>query len=161
MSDWAFMRRFTLRDRTTGREYLRRRRAIQTPWFSIFVHRLEVPDPGEDLHDHPWPFVSLILRGGYTEVVDEARDATNHAWVSARTGVTLAAPRRWGAWSVHTVRLDQVHRIVRLDRSPTWTLVVTGRRCREWGFYTPSGFVAADEYDHPTLRALDELEGRR
>jgi hypothetical protein len=59
---WAFMRRFRLTT-AEGDTYLDRLRVVQTPWFGIYLHRLGTPDPGLDLHDHPWPFVSIILVG--------------------------------------------------------------------------------------------------
>lgn len=137
-SPWAFMRFQTLTT-ATGEIFLARVRIVQTPWASIYLHRLDVPDPGVDLHDHPWPFVSLILRGGYTEVVTEARQAH-----------TLDRPegyRYWRSGTVHRLRATEAHRIYRLDRSPTWTLVLTGPRSRSWGFYTSEGYVEHQQYE--------------
>ena len=34
--------------------------------FNIFVHKFLKSDT-EDVHDHPWPFLTVILRGGYWE----------------------------------------------------------------------------------------------
>src|SRR5574341_215024 len=31
------------------------------------IHHILRSDRGRDAHDHPWPFVTLILRGGYWE----------------------------------------------------------------------------------------------
>ena len=35
------------------------------------------------------------------------------------------------------MRRDDAHYIVRLDRTPTWTLVFVGKRRRTWGFWRP------------------------
>jgi hypothetical protein len=113
-------------DESNGYEFLRRYRLVQTPLFSIFVHRMEVPDPGTDLHDHPWAFGSLVLKGGYIEVTADARQ------VERVESQHLRLRKRW-SWA--TTRLDQAHGIVSLNRSPTWTLVVTGPTRRRWGFY--------------------------
>jgi hypothetical protein len=42
---------------------------VVTPWFSLRLHHL-LPD-GEDAHphDHRWAFVTLVLRGGYDDLV--------------------------------------------------------------------------------------------
>ena len=32
--------------------------------FNIFLHKFLKSDP-DDVHDHPWPYATLILRGGY------------------------------------------------------------------------------------------------
>ena len=33
----------------------------------VYLHRFYTGDNVRDLHDHPWPFTSLILKGGYWE----------------------------------------------------------------------------------------------
>src|SRR5688500_6187293 len=73
----ASFHRLTLRD-NTGRSFLHRRGIDVLP-FGVYVHRILAPDPGLDLHDHPWPFVTLILRGGYVEEVADARQASQWA----------------------------------------------------------------------------------
>ena len=40
--------------------------------FNIFVHKFLKGDP-DHLHDHPWPYFTLILRGGYWEVTPAGR----------------------------------------------------------------------------------------
>jgi len=34
--------------------------------FNVFLHKFLKSDP-DDLHDHPWPYFTVILRGGYYE----------------------------------------------------------------------------------------------
>ncbi len=34
--------------------------------FNVFLHRFLCSDP-DDVHDHPWPYATLILKGGYYE----------------------------------------------------------------------------------------------
>ena len=34
--------------------------------FNVFLHKFHKGDPG-DVHDHPWPYATLILAGGYYE----------------------------------------------------------------------------------------------
>ena len=34
--------------------------------FNMFLHNFHKGDP-DDLHDHPWPYLTIILRGGYWE----------------------------------------------------------------------------------------------
>ena len=38
--------------------------------FNVFVHKFLKGDP-DDVHDHPWPYATLILKGGYYEWVPE------------------------------------------------------------------------------------------
>jgi hypothetical protein len=157
---WAFMRRFTLTT-AEGDTYLDRLRIVETPWFGVYLHRLGTPDPGVDLHDHPWPFVSVILRGGYHEAVAETRLAPEYARRAEAMPMAdfmRGFPRTWRAGSVHRLRLTQCHRITGLLRAPTWTLILVGRRQQPWGFYTPAGFVDHRDYDELGRRDLQAVE---
>lgn len=101
------------------RNYLTRWRLIQTPLFALYLHRMDGPDPRPTLHDHPWPFVSLILRGGYDE---DRLDPNDLTVVSRRV--------RW----VNVMPTFGAHSIRRLLRTPTWTFLIVGRRRRMWGY---------------------------
>jgi hypothetical protein len=122
------METFRVPDYDTDGTYLTRLRIVQTPWFGVYLHRFDGPDPRRTLHDHPWPFLSFVLRGGYIErrlnpltmTVDEAHRV------------------RW----VNRMPTHGAHAIVRLLRVPTWTFMVVGRRVRTWGYL--------DELDEPT-----------
>lgn len=107
----------------------------------VYVHHIAGPDPGLDLHDHPWPFVSLILRGGYSEQVADTREP----WLWRR--------RRWERWSVHRMPFTVCHRIFDADPG-TWTLIVRGPKSRTWGFYLSDEprWVPWDQYDYATRR---------
>lgn len=129
---WQFLTRFDIPSRDGTQLYMTRWRIVQTPWFGIFLHRINLPDTDKDMHDHPWPFVSLVLRGGY----DEERPFMG--------GWKLDEPRRW--LSIGFRRATDLHRIVSLHRKPTWTLVLAGRYKRPWGFMTPTGWVHYREY---------------
>src|SRR5690349_7894728 len=39
----------------------------ETRWGSIRLHHWLGPDDDRAFHDHPWWFVTLVLRGGYTD----------------------------------------------------------------------------------------------
>jgi hypothetical protein len=32
--------------------------------FNVFLHKFLKSDP-DDVHDHPWPYATIILKGGY------------------------------------------------------------------------------------------------
>lgn len=117
---WAIMERFEVPnfdDPTTN--YLERLRIIETPLASIYLHRLGTPDSRPTLHDHPWSFVSFIVRGGYVE-----------QRLNLHTRKPERKHRRW----VNIMRRDDAHYIESLDRTPTWTLLLVGRRRRTWGY---------------------------
>lgn len=116
--------------------YLVRLRLIQTPWFGVYLHDIHEPDSGRDPHDHPWTFVSIVLRGGYLE----------HLWTHPIGDPLGVARLHHNRWSVHRMQRQHAHRIVLCDPG-TKTLVLTGPRRGNWGFYTPHGWVAWDQYE--------------
>ena len=132
------------------------RRGLDLRIFGLYVHRIRQADPGLDLHDHPWSFVSIVLRGGYVEERAEIRRAPQYAEWSDRT---LDGRRgwlaTWRAGSVHRVRLDEAHRIVEVEPG-TVTLVLRGRKLRAWGFYLETGWVDQRAYDYEARRPLRE-----
>lgn len=135
---WAFMERVDAPDYDKPeRNYMTRWRVIGTPLFGLYVHRLERPDPRRTLHDHPWPFVTLVLKGGYTE--DFGVRATRGG---DRTGpIVKRSSRSWRRWTFHRMRKTDAHTITSVS-APTLTLLVVGRRRREpsWATgTTPAG----------------------
>lgn len=145
-------RRMRLR-RADGKVYLDRWGLGTDRFGGVLLHRMSAPDPGVDLHDHPWWFASLVLWGGYVEERADTRDAPFFArlaetYTSSRRGEERE--RRPG--TVATTRLDECHRIIRLRRRSCWTVVVRGPRRRRWGFYLPDGWVDERTYDE-TIRS--------
>jgi len=128
--------------RADGRVYLDRRGIEHQRIGGIFLHHMTAPDPGMDLHDHPWSFVSIVLAGGYSERRADFGQR-NFSWNTRKR------------WSIKRMRLHEFHRIVDLRGcGSTWTLVLHGPRRQEWGFATPTGYVDSEEY-HGSARGLE------
>lgn len=129
---FALFRYYEILDHANNTDvYLRRWYLIHTPWFGVYLHNILRPDGDRDMHDHPWPFISIILKGGYVEE-------------------TVEGYKGWGVASVHKMPATGAHRIRWIDRN-TWSLILVGKRCRQWGFHTPDGWV-----DYKTYLGLDE-----
>ena len=94
--------------------------------FNIFLHNFHKSDP-DDLHDHPWPFITIILKGGYWEHTPKGK-----FWRGAGT-INWA-----GSKSLHRVELEPG-----LD---TWTLFIPGPTVREWGFVDKGIWKRHDQY---------------
>lgn len=122
---WAFMQKLVISS-IPGDPYLTRWRIVHTPYFGILLHKIDRPDADDSPHDHPWKFVSIILKGGYTELV--TYNESNSLIVKKRE-----------QFSVHTMPLGVYHMIAKLHRKPTWTLVLSGPRNQEWGFLDRNG----------------------
>lgn len=129
---WALLRRVDIPDLLDETQtYLTRWRVIQCPWGGVFLHAIRLPDRDRHLHDHPWGFVGLILRGGYTERVAEGGGQVR---------------RRWRRGSIHRLRATDAHAIETLHDAPVWTLLLVGPRHRDWGYWTETGWVRHEAY---------------
>lgn len=77
LARWRIVDRFVIPNLDNPEQlYMTRWRILETPWFGLFVHRFDGPDSRPVLHDHPWSFVSLLVRGGYVEHRLNLRDRT-------------------------------------------------------------------------------------
>lgn len=101
---------------------------------NVYFHIQVADDPARPLHDHPWDNTSVILSGGYDELITDAPD--------------LDAPKRYSRGIG-----DVIHRLAatahRLQLLPTvrytMTLFATGPKYREWGFWYPDGWKPHQE----------------
>lgn len=119
-----------------GDPYLDRTILIGTPWFGVYLHHIWREDRDDFPHDHPWPFVGIVLTGGYVE--DVYADPGRHRLSQVREVIR----RRW---SVRRVPRGEAHRITSI-RPGTRTLVLRGRHHGEWGFWTTAGWVLWSDY---------------
>jgi hypothetical protein len=108
-----------------GAEYLRRYFIVETDWFRIYLHKISLSDADPCMHDHPWRFISIILRGGY-------REHTPHGTFDRKPGRILYHGIPW----LHRLELSK----------PAWTIVIGGAVKRVWGFMTPTGWEPFEEY---------------
>jgi hypothetical protein len=116
-------------------EYITRLHVIKTPWFAICLHWIHKPDPEPYLHDHPVTFLSVVLRGGYTEM-------RRKLWQSDGRW-NRKHEVRWFNW-VRADGRDQ-HSICEV-KPRTLTLCFMGPKTREWGFHTMDGWVYWKDY---------------
>jgi hypothetical protein len=121
-----------------------RYRLLDTPLGSVNLHHFLRGDEDRDLHDHPFSFATLILRGGYVEQTPAAADAPYGAYryTTRRPGELLLRPARWA------------HR-VDLRGQDAWTLIAMTKKKREWGFFTIAGWTPFRAY-HSIAGCADE-----
>lgn len=103
-------------------------------WFVLCLHEFHCSDP-TDLHDHPAPYFTMVLRGGYLERTPEGTFDRRPGHFRFRRSTDL-----------HSIQLVP-------GRGPVFTLFAMGPRWRDWGFATKRGWVPHDPY-------LDELKRR-
>jgi hypothetical protein len=117
--------------------YLRRFIFIKCPWFAIYFHRIFLRDDDRYPHNHPFPFWSFLLTGGY----EEERVQPHPMGIRALRSTTVRKRKRW---SLAKTGLNDFHRI-RVMHGKVRTLVFCGPRKQEWGFLTPEGFKSYAE----------------
>ena len=104
--------------------------------FNVFIHKFHKSDP-DDVHDHPWPYATLILAGGYYEYVPEFNSK----------GEMIAETKHWRKpGHFRTCSANSYHRI-ELDPTVTaWTMFMPGPQKREWGFLVKNKWVHNEHY---------------
>lgn len=133
---WSVFRVFNIPSATDpGVTYLRRLRIVQTPWFGFYVHWVYLPDKDRDPHDHPWNFWSFVARGGYTEAITDSPEALDNQRIEQHK-----------RFSLHRMSTGRAHAISLLEPR-TITVLLVGRRSRDWGFWTAAGWVPWRDYD--------------
>ena len=116
--------------------------AVMVGLFSVRVHHFYRSDDERAFHDHPWWFLTLVLRGGYTDVspcpVCEGNPALKLICGTGKPGgtcggtgeqldhITAGSVRFRPALHQHTVRVDP---------GGVWTVILTGPNRRVWGFW--------------------------
>lgn len=136
----------------TEEPYLIRYNILSTPWFGIKIHKILLSD-SDCLHDHPWTFISFILKGGYSETTTKRyRNSRLHF-----AGHKMPAGKRyqWITWrgpgSILYRPAEMAHRLdLKVDKAgdviPALTFVINLKREREWGFWTPLGWLHWEKY---------------
>jgi hypothetical protein len=106
------------------------RRWVLLGWgegLGLYLHQFVRSDHDRALHDHPWPFLAWILKGGYWEVHDQTTDRSEVKMWRA-PGQLLVRSAEWR------------HRIELRPGTTSWSLVVVFPRERRWGFYPSTGW---------------------
>ena len=114
-------------------------RIIHTPWFGIYLHRWNRPDPRPTLHNHPWTFFSIILKGEYSE------KRMYPPRLQTQGGEILWSIRiiKW----LNFVRRTNFHTIYHVQPG-TLSLMFVGRTHEDWGYWTDKGYVNYDKHPH-------------
>ena len=99
---------------------------ISFKWFSIRSHLWHSDDDARAYHDHPHWFLTIVLRGGYTDVSPNGRDVLRFLSVRFR-------------------RADYKHSVQEVIPE-TRTLLLCGPSKRRWGFWIGDKLIKRDKY---------------
>jgi hypothetical protein len=98
---------------------------LELPFGSVRVHHWIGPDDTRAPHDHPWWFITFVVRGSYTDHSPSGDER-------------LRAP------AVRFRRALHQHSVV--PDGQAWTILVTGPKSRNWGFWPDGKFVKANKW---------------
>lgn len=115
--------------REEGQPYLDRHFILKVKGRNAYLHRFWDSDPGVDLHDHPYFNISIVLKGEYLEHLQDntiiRRKTGDIVYRTARTAHRIEIEPHW--------------------KGKVWTIFLTGKRTRDWGFYTKTGWIEASK----------------
>lgn len=116
----------TIRSKS-GRLHFRRFAIFQTPWLSIYIHRIHDADRDPHLHSHPWPFWTMVLHGSYMELTE--------------SGMNWRKP-----WDAKSGDYNYFHKIHSITKGPVTTILIAGCRRKEWYYKVDGELVMFDQY---------------
>lgn len=116
-------------DRQTGEDYLHRYYLFlkDRKWFPFNITLHEIVKSDDPIfHDHPWPYMTIILKGGYWE----------HTPVFNNEGLKIAEFQTWRGPGSVVMRGAKQYHYLEIDPNvgPATTLFFMGPQLREWGF---------------------------
>ena len=98
--------------------------------FNITLHKVMVSDEPV-LHDHPWGYATLILKGGYWEHIPLTNETTGGVIGSTRVWRGPGHFRIRSADDLHWLELEKDEAG---NEIPCWSLFFMGKKKKEWGF---------------------------
>jgi len=99
---------------------------LELPFGSIRVHHWLSNDDPRAVHDHPWWFLTFVVKGAYTDLNGPYADY-------------LKAP------AVRYRPAEHQHTVFPAPGG-CWTILITGRPLRKWGFWPEGKFVKANKW---------------
>ena len=106
--------------------------------FNLMLHHICLSDP-DDLHDHPWWYATLILKGGYWEITPEGKF--------------------WRGPGHFRIRSPQsLHRIeISPNSQGSWSLFFCGPRIKNWGFIKQGKWLDHKSYLNERKQKLSKI----
>lgn len=132
---WLFLKWLLAQEEINGERcptYLFRWRLLRVRGRTVYLHHFLGNDWTKDLHDHPKRFITIGIKGSYVEE-------------------TLKGERLFIAPWLRTFPATYTHR---LRATNCWTVAITLKPCREWGFWNRGRWIHWQEYVDSALASL-------
>lgn len=122
-------------DRRTGQDYMHRYYLFlkdrKTFPFNLMLHKI-VKSDDPYMHDHPWPFLTVVLKGGYWEHTFDKNGEEIRVWHGPGSVIKRSAEE------YHWLELD--------NEQPATTLFFVGPQKREWGFLENGNWIHHEKF---------------
>jgi len=122
-------------DRRTGADYMHRyylflkdRKSFPV---NVMLHKI-VRSDDPFMHDHPWPFVTVVLKGGYWEHSFDKNGNEIKNWKGPGSVIKRSAKE------YHWLELD--------NEQPATTLFFVGPQQRDWGFLNQGKWINHEDF---------------
>lgn len=99
----------------------------------LMLHHFLPNADDRDVHDHPSPFITIVLRGGYTDLVPCPAELCGSG-ICLCAGTGLLVGDRMKAGMLRRRSATHAHR-TKVGPNGCWTLVLMGLKSRSWGFW--------------------------
>jgi len=106
-------------------------RLARIGWLGVYLHHFVCNDWLGDMHDHPYRLVSIGLLGKYREETPSGARIYRSPWL-------------------RSFPASHIHRIM-VDGGSCWTIMITLKPVRTWGFWTSAGWTPCDKYVNADL----------
>ena len=110
-----------------GKLHFRRWEILKTRWFSIYIHGIYAADQDKHLHNHPWDYKSIVLKGSYIEETNNGVNLLKFGTVTSRNG-------------------KDYHKIKTLLTKSVYTLFIVSPAKRVWGYQVDGSWMNHEEY---------------
>ncbi len=101
---------------------------------AIRIHEIKRSDDARSFHDHPWPYLTVILKGGYFEITplyDRSGLYLGEKSVYFGPGsILFRRAKTQHRLEIHDPDLHSIHEI-----QATTTLFITFKKSQSWGFF--------------------------
>jgi hypothetical protein len=113
-----------------GDVHFKRWEILKTRWGSIWLHAIYKADTDKHLHNHPWDFTSIVLKGSYIEQTQKGINFQRPGKINVRDG-------------------SEYHKILQMETPVVYTLFFASKPKRLWGYDVDGRFI-----DHETYREM-------
>lgn len=94
---------------------------------ALRLHHWLASDDQRHFHDHGWWFITVVLQGGYVDVSTTTPEDPGNPATATLDVLQRGSVRFRPATYAHKVSVN--------PSEGCWTLLLTGRRSRDWGFW--------------------------